>query len=377
VRLRRAGGARTAACRTRPGNVPRLNAPSPQPGSPAAAGYAMPAEWAPHAATWISWPHNAETWPGRLEKAEQAMARAAAALSAGEVVHVNVLDAHHEAEVRARLAGAGARMDAVRFHAVPTDDAWCRDHGAIFVTRRAREAPLAAIDFGFNAWGGKYPPWARDDAVAAHMARILDVPRFDGGMVLEGGSVEVNGAGALLTTEQCLLNPNRNPTLTREDIEQRLRDTLGVTEVLWLGEGIEGDDTDGHVDDITRFAGRARVLTALAPPGTRNHDALRANRERLAAMRLADGTPLEVLELPTPALEDASGEPLPASYANYYVGNRVVLMPAYDDALDGEAARRIGACFPGRELVAVDCRDIVHGLGALHCLTQQVPAAGP
>ena len=351
-------------------------ASAPRPGTPAAAGYAMPAEWAPHAATWISWPHNAETWPARLAATEHAMATAVAALSAGEGVHVNVLDAHHEAEVRARLAAAGARMDAVRLHAVPTDDAWCRDHGAIFVTRRAREAPLAAVDFGFNAWGGKYPPWDRDDAVAARMAAILGVPCFAGGMVLEGGSVEVNGDGAVLTTEQCLLNPNRNPSLGREAIEQRLRDTLGVAQVLWLDEGIEGDDTDGHVDDVTRFAGRARVITAVAPRGARNHEALDANRRRLAGMRLLDGTPLEVLEVPTPDVLDASGEPLPASYANYYVGNRVVLMPAYDDALDGEAARRIGACFPGRELIAIDCRDVVHGLGALHCLTQQVPATG-
>jgi len=367
-------GAPPAAGRSRTGCDTLVNPIPPEAGTPAAAGYAMPAEWAPHAATWISWPHNAETWPGRLAAAEQAMARAVAALSAGEDVHVNVLDAHHEAEVRARLAATGARLAAVRFHAVPTDDAWCRDHGAIFVTRSGSNAPLAAVDFGFNAWGGKYPPWARDDAVAAQMAAILGVPRFDGGMVLEGGSVEVNGDGTLLTTEQCLLNPNRNPGLAREDIEGRLCDTLGVRQVLWLGAGIEGDDTDGHVDDVTRFAGRARVLTAVSPPGTRNHAALIANRERLAGMRLADGTPLQVLELPTPEVEDASGEPLPASYANYYVGNRVLLMPAYDEALDGEAARLIGACFPDRELVAIDCRDLVHGLGALHCLTQQVPA---
>jgi len=353
-----------------------VTAPAHAPGTPAAAGYRMPAEWEPHAGTWISWPHNPETWPGRLEAAEHAMAQAVAALAGGEIVHVNVLDAEHEAEVRARLARIGAALASVRLHHVATNDAWCRDHGAIFVTRPGTDAPLAALDFGFNAWGGKYPPWDLDDAVPEAMARILGVPRYRCDMVLEGGSIDVNGAGALLTTEQCLLNPNRNPHLDREGIERRLRETLGVSQILWLGEGIEGDDTDGHVDDVTRFVDRARVLTAVAAPGERNHEALAANRARLEAVRLEDGTPLEVLELPCPRLDDDAGEALPASYANYYVANRLVLMPAYGAAADRVAAERIGACFPGRELRAIDCRDLVHGFGAFHCLTQQVPAAG-
>jgi agmatine deiminase len=302
------------------------------------------------------------------------MAEVVRVLSAGEAVHLNVLDASHQEHVRARVAAAGAHMPAVHLHRVPTDDAWVRDHGAIFVTRPGTRAPVAAVAFRFNAWGGKYPPWDRDDAVASRMAAILRVPCFDGGIVLEGGSVDVNGRGALLTTEQCLLNPNRNPGMSREGIEARLRAMLGVSQVLWLGEGIEGDDTDGHVDDITRFVAPARVLTVVAPPGAPNHEALAANRARLGAMRLADGTPLEVLELPMPHAVDGDGAPLPASYANFYVANRVVLMPAYDDALDAEAARRIGACFPGRRVHPIDCRDLVHGLGALHCLTQQVPA---
>jgi agmatine deiminase len=302
------------------------------------------------------------------------MAEAVRVLSTGETVHLNVLDGAHEAHVRERLAAAGARMPAVRLHRVPTDDAWVRDHGAIFLTRPGARAPVAAVAFRFNAWGGKYPPWDHDDAAASRMAAILGVPCFDGGMVLEGGSVDVNGHGALLTTEQCLLNPNRNPGMSRDDIEARLRATLGVSQVLWLGEGIEGDDTDGHVDDITRFVAPARVLTVVAPPGAPNHEALAANRARLAAMRLANGAPLEVLELPMPHAEDGDGARLPASYANFYVGNGIVLMPAYDDVLDAEAARRIAACFPGRRVHPIDCRDLVHGLGALHCLTQQVPA---
>ena len=184
-----------------------------------------------------------------------------------------------------------------------------------------------------------------------------------------------NGAGALITTEQCLLNPNRNPRLDRSAIEERLRQYLGVSQIIWLGEGIEGDDTDGHVDDITRFVSRTRVLTAVAPPGERNHDALEANRRLLEGMRLEDGSPLEVMALPSPHLDDAQGQALPASYANFYVANQVVLMPAYGSEADAEAAAIIGGCFPGRQVHAIDCRDLVHGLGAFHCLTQQVPRA--
>ena len=301
------------------------------------------------------------------------MAVAVAALSTGETVHVNVLDSAHARHVGDRIAAAGANMAAVCLHEVPTNDAWCRDHGAIFVTRPGDDAPLAALDFGFNAWGGKYPPWDLDDAVPAHMARILGVPRYQCDMILEGGSVDLNGAGALITTEQCLLNPNRNPALSRATIEQRLRAWLGVSQIIWLGEGIEGDDTDGHVDDITRFVAPARVLTAVAKAGDPNHEALEANRNRLARTRLEDGTPLEVIELPTPSLRDEAGEALPASYANFYIGNRVILLPTYGSAQDTLAAERIQACFPDRALHAIDCRDLVHGLGAFHCLTQQVP----
>jgi len=350
----------------------RMTSP-PRPGTPAGDGYRMPAEWASHAATWISWPHNPATWPGRVGAAEAAMAAAVAALSGGERVHVNALDEAHARHVRERIAAAGADMDAVRVHLVPTNDAWCRDHGAIFVTRPGRDAPLAALDFGFNAWGGKYPPWDLDDQVPAHMARILDVPRYACDMILEGGSVDVNGAGALITTEQCLLNANRNSALSRAGIEARLRAWLGVAQIIWLGEGIEGDDTDGHVDDITRFVAPARVLTAVAPADDPNHEPLAANRARLAATRLADGTPIEVLELPTPRLLDEAGDALPASYANFYIGNRVVLLPGYGGALDTVAAERVRACFPDRVVRTIDCRDLVRGLGAFHCLTQQVP----
>ncbi|MFT5447474.1 MAG: agmatine deiminase [Gammaproteobacteria bacterium] len=333
----------------------------------------MPPEWAPHAATWISWPHNAQTWPNRLARAERAMAIAVSALSAGEHVHVNVLDAAHERHVRECLRLCDAHLDVVHVHHLPTNDAWCRDHGAIFVTRDTSNSPLAAINFGFNAWGGKYPHWDLDNAIPRAMARILDVPCFDAGLILEGGSIDVNGDGALLTTEQCLLNPNRNPGMNRDDIEQALRDFLGVTQIIWLAKGIEGDDTDGHIDDITRFVSRNCVLTSTAPTDDPNHAALAANLARLRNTRLIDGTPLELLELPTPSLHDKNGHPLPASYANFYIGNDVVLMPAYGGETDEIAAGIIAGCFPKRKLRAIDCSDLVYGLGALHCLTQQLP----
>jgi agmatine deiminase len=334
----------------------------------------MPPEWAPHQATWFSWPHNPDTWPGVLADAERALAGAVAALTEGEVVHINVLHERHERHVAGLLAGK-ANLERVRLHRQPTNDAWCRDHGAIFVTRPGGDPPLLALDFGYNAWGGKYPPFNLDDAMPRNMAGLLGVPFRTVDMILEGGSLDVNGAGTLLTTEQCLLNPNRNPRLSRGEIEQRLRENLGVTQVLWLGEGIVGDDTDGHVDDLTRFVAEDAVVTVVEDdPADENFAALRDNRERLAAMRLADGRPLRVIELPMPEPVVRGDERLPASYANFYIGNRVVLLPVFGCPQDEEAAATLSWCFPGRRVVPVNCRDIVVGLGTLHCLTQQVPA---
>jgi agmatine deiminase len=342
--------------------------------TPATLGYSMPPEWAPHQATWFSWPHNPDTWPGHLERAEHALVGAVAALSESETVRVNVKDAAHERHVAALFEGRVNRAR-VQLHRIPTNDAWCRDHGAIFVTRPQREAPMLALDFGYNAWGGKYPPFDLDDAVPPQMAALVGAPVRHMDMILEGGSIEVNGAGTLLTTEQCLLNPNRNPQLTRADIERRLRENLGVRQILWLGDGILGDDTDGHVDDLTRFVGEARVVTVVeADRADPNHEPLRENRERLAAMRLPDGRPLEVLELPMPVPVYRGGERLPASYANFYVGNDVVLLPVFGCDHDVTAAGILGRCFPSRRIVPIDCRDIVVGLGTLHCLSQQVPA---
>jgi agmatine deiminase len=302
------------------------------------------------------------------------MVRFVAALSRSEPVRINVLDGSHEQHVRALLEGQ-ARADRVQFHRFPTNDAWCRDHGAIFVTRdTALGDPLLALDFRFNAWGGKYPPFDRDDAIPPQMAAALDVPCHRVDMVLEGGSIEVNGAGTLLTTEQCLLHPNRNPGMSRADIERALADQLGIRQVLWLGEGIVGDDTDGHVDDLTRFVSEDTVVTVVeSDPHDENFAALGENRERLDRLRLADGRPLQVVELTMPRPVVYEGDRLPASYANFYIGNEVVLMPSFNDQADEPNRATLARLFPGREVIGIDCTDLVLGLGTFHCLTQQVP----
>lgn len=350
-----------------------MTAIDPQSSPPAASGYRMPAEWARHRATWISWPHNRDTWPGLFDRVEPAMVRLAAAIAASEPLYVNVLSEAHRRHVAALLDPVVA-PERLQLHIVPTNDAWARDHGAIFVTRDDPVQPLLALDFEYNAWGGKYPPFDLDRQVGRAMADILGVPRAPYSAVLEGGSIDVNGEGAVLTTEQCLLNPNRNPTLGRDAIEQLLRDALGVAQVIWLGEGIVGDDTDGHIDDLTRFVAPDVVVTVVEPRrDDPNHAPLAANRALLDQVRLLDGRRLTVLELPMPAPVCHAGERLPASYANFHVTNEAVLLPVFGCAADDVAAGVLADCFPGRRVERVDCRVLVAGLGAIHCLTQQVP----
>jgi agmatine deiminase len=334
----------------------------------------MPAEWAPHEATWLSWPHNRDSWPGVFAGVEPAMVEFVRALGECEAVYINVLDAEHERHVAKLLAGAIA-PERLRLYRFPTNDAWARDHGAIFVTRRTADEPRLAVDFDYNAWGGKYPPFDRDREIGRQMAEALGVPRWaKPGIVLEGGSIEVNGEGALLTTEQCLLNPNRNPTLARSDIERLLKDAFGVTEILWLGEGIEGDDTDGHIDDLTRFVAPDTVVTVVEPNrADPNHAPLAANRRLLDTLSVG-GRALTVVEQPMPEPQYLEEQRLPASYANFYVANGAVLVPTFGCAADDTACGILSECFPGRRVVPVDCRVIIAGLGALHCLTQQVPA---
>lgn len=339
---------------------------------PTALGYRMPAEWEPHAATWLSWPRRAGiSFPGAFDRVLPALRAMVEALIQSEQVCLNVGNETHEAEARAVLRGVDFAR--VTFHRIPTNEPWCRDHGPIFLTREA-EPRLAVIDWDYNAWGGKYPPYDLDEVVPTRVSEILDAPVFYPRMILEGGSIDVNGAGALLTSESCLLNPNRNPALGRAAIEQRLRDYLGVTEILWLGDGIEGDDTDGHVDDLTRFVGERTVVTVVEENREdANYGPLQENLARLRAMKW-NGAPLEIITLPMPAKIVREDLRLPASYANFYVANEIILLPTFADPNDVIAESTLAEVFPTRRIVPIDCTELIWGLGAFHCLTQQQPA---
>jgi agmatine deiminase len=350
---------------------------------PARCTFRMPAEWEPHKATWLSWPHNPATWPDAFEPVPPIFAQMAAELSVGEEVHILVPSERVEHSARELIAQAvtrvpGARPDAVVLHRIPTNDSWMRDHGPIFVEETDLESGVcrqAALDWEYNAWGGKYPPFDLDNAVPRAIAREFQLPVYSPGMVLEGGSIDPNGAGCLLTTEACLLNPNRNPHLQRGEIEAALKGWLGVSKVLWLGDGIVGDDTDGHVDDITRFVSRDTIVTVVEPdPADENHEPLAENRARLALMTDAQGRPFRIVELPMPGPVYFEDRRLPASYANFYIGNEVVLVPVYRHANDGAALQILAELFPGRRVIGIDCTHLVWGLGAFHCVTQQQPA---
>jgi agmatine deiminase len=333
--------------------------------TPAALGFRMPAEWEPQAAIWLSWPHNRKTWPGLFRFVPPAFAKFVAAISRFEDVRINAAQSLH-ARAKRLCAAAGADMARVKFFAHPTNDAWCRDHGPIFV-KQVRTGEVAATDWRYNAWGGKYPPYDLDNQI---------LRRFANNMVLEGGSIDVNGQGLLLTSEQCLLHPNRNPHLSREQIEQNLRDYLGVKAILWLWEGIVGDDTDGHIDDITRFYKPDGILTVVEKnKRDPNHRILKENLDRLTAFRTPAGKKFDLVALPMPKPVAFQGQRVPASYANFLILNGAVLVPTFrQKKRDAEACAIIGGCFPGREVVSIDCYHLIWGLGTLHCLSQQQPA---
>jgi len=345
--------------------------------TPAHLGYRMPAEWEPHAATWLAWPHNLDTWPGKFDSVPAIYIEMVRALHACERVNICVNSPEAAQEVRHLLSSAGVGLDNVVLHEIPTNDAWARDHGPIFITRqRAGRTELAVTDWIFNSWGQKYGPWDLDDVVPQKIAAQLQLPLFEPGIVLEGGSIDVNGRGTLLTTEACLLNPNRNPALSRAEIEDYLRMYLGVCKVLWLGDGIVGDDTDGHIDDIARFVDPTTVVCVLEEdPADENYAPLRDNFDRLRHMTDQDNQPLRIIPLPMPGPIEYNGARLPASYANFYIANGVVLVPTYHCPNDRRALAILQELFPSRRMVGIPCTDLVWGLGAIHCVTQQQPAA--
>lgn len=333
----------------------------------------MPAEWEPHEATWISWPQpDCNSFPESYDRVVPTFVKMVEALAESEIVRINVSGAEQEKAVRKLLRSCPP--DRVEYFHIPTDEPWCRDHGPIFV-KRDKSPQLAVLNFGFNAWGYKLSPFDEDNAVPPAVAKALGLPVFNfEHFILEGGSIDTNGQGTLLTTESCLLNPNRNPALDRTAIEKKLRDKLGVKKILWLGDGIEGDDTDGHVDDITRFIGPSTVITAVEEDEhDPNFEPLQQNLDRLHTMRLADGEPLHVLTLPMPTRIMRDGQRLPASYANFYIANSVVLLPVFNEHNDSWAVSALHEAFPDRRIVPIDCRELIWGLGAFHCLTQQQP----
>ena len=340
--------------------------------TPAQLGYRMPAEWEPHAATWLSWPRREGiSFPDSFDRVLPALREMVGALTESEPVCINVVNGAHEAEARAVLDGL-PHQECITYYDIATNEPWCRDHGPIFLTRDS-DPKLAIIDWDYNAWGNKYPPFDLDEVVPTRVAELLKVPVFYPKMILEGGSIEVNGAGTLLTSESCLLNKNRNPDLSRNEIEKRLRDFLGVQEILWLGDGIEGDDTDGHVDDLARFVSETKIVTVIEQDcDDANYEPLRENLGRLRAMK-AGGREIEVSLLPMPKKIVREGMRLPASYANFYIANEVVLVPTFADPGDEPALSLLQECFPSRRVVGIDCRELIWGLGTFHCLTQQQP----
>jgi agmatine deiminase len=343
--------------------------------TPRELGYHVPAEWEPHEATWLSWPHKEASWPDAFEPVPAIFAEITRYLTESELVRINVADEEFAEGVRALLREGGGNLDRVRFHFNPTNDAWVRDHGPIYVVRvRNGRRERAIIDWGYNAWGNKYPPYDLDDAVPTRIAQEMNEVLFKPGIVMEGGSLDVNGRGTLITTEACLLNPNRNPQLNRQQIEQYLRDYLGVTNILWLGEGIVGDDTDGHVDDLTRFVAHDTVVTVIEDdPQDENYRILIENYERLMRMKDQDGNPLRVVKLPMPGPVYFEDQRLPASYANFYIANKIVLVPTYRHENDAKACAVLQEMFPNRRVVGIDCTHLIWGLGSIHCVTQQQP----
>ncbi len=334
----------------------------------------MPAEWEPQVAVWLSWPHNLKTWPGYFRPIPAKFAEIVAHISRYEEVRINVAEPLQK-RAWSLIAKAKAVLSRVNFYDHPTNDAWCRDHGPIFV-KNDKTGEVALTDWEHNAWGGKYPPYDLDNTIPPKIAAALGLRIFEKKMIMEGGSLDVNGAGLLLTTESCLLNKNRNPSMSKGQIERALRDFLGVKTIYWLGDGIVGDDTDGHIDDMTRFFSTDGIVTVVeSNKRDKNHPILRENLERLQGLRTPDGKKFNIATLPMPKPVFCDGQQMPASYANFLVINGAVLLPTFQQPKrDAEAAEVLAACFPGREIIPIDCLELVWGLGTLHCISQQQPA---
>jgi agmatine deiminase len=336
-------------------------------------GFHFPAEWHPHTATWLSWPHKEESWPGKIGSIYPKYCEFIKVLTGGELVRINVADEQMMAFSKQQLQIAGVNLNRVEFFEFPTNDAWCRDHGPAFLINQQTKQK-AIIDWSYNAWGGKYPPFDLDDVIPTKIGERFGLPVYNPGIVMEGGSVDFNGNGTILTTTACLLNKNRNSHLNQQEIEGYLQSYYGAEQILWLGDGIVGDDTDGHIDDITRFVNEDTVVTVIEEnKNDENYHILQENLQTLKTMRLLNGKQLNIVELPMPDEVIYEDQRLPASYANFYIANSAVVVPTYRCDKDDKALEILQDCFPDRKVVGIDSTDIIWGLGSFHCLSQQEP----
>ena len=327
-----------------------------------------------HEATWLSWPHKEASWPGKIDAIYPNYSLFVKYLAQSEKVRINVVDEAMQTSATAHLVKAGVNMDQVSFYLHPTNDAWCRDHGPAFLINRSAEQKKVIVDWNYNAWGNKYPPYDLDDVIPTLIGKHFDIPVYHPGIIMEGGSVEFNGMGTILTSTSCLLNPNRNKHLNRDQIENYLFDYYGANQVLWVEEGIVGDDTDGHIDDTIRFVNEDTVLTVVeSNTQDENYTLLQDNLAQLKKMRLLNGKQLNIVELPMPEAVIYEDQRLPASYANFYISNKYVIVPTFRSAMDDKALSIIADAYKNREVVGIDSTDIIWGLGSFHCLSQQEP----
>ncbi len=341
--------------------------------TPLQLGYHFPAEFEPHEATWLSWPHKEASWPGKIETVYKPYCQFIKAVSEGEKVRINVNDEVMKAFATKYLTDIEVDLNKIEFFINPTNDAWCRDHGPAFLINQNTKQK-AIVDWKYNAWGNKYPPFDLDDIVPTLIAKEFNLPVFHPNIIMEGGSVEFNGKGTLLTSTACLLNPNRNPQLNQQQIENYLCEYYGVEQILWIDEGIVGDDTDGHIDDTVRFVNEDTVLAVVEENKTdENHELLQHNLKQLKTMRLFNGKQLNIIELPMPDELIYENQRLPASYANFYIANNVVVVPIFQYKKDDVALNIIQQCFPSRKVIGINSVDIIWGLGSFHCLSQQEP----
>ncbi len=351
--------------------------------TPASLGFHFPAEFEPQEALWLSWPHKEASWPGKLDSIFNSYSEFILRVASHQKVNINVAN-----EVMKQFAvrtiqnsiygksvnQLNSLMANITFYFHPTNDAWCRDHGPAFLINKETKEKVI-VDWGYNAWGDKYPPHELDDNIPTLIAESLNLPVYYPNIIMEGGSVEFNGNGTILTTTACLLNKNRNPNLSKSDIEKYLKDYYGAKQILWLGDGIIGDDTDGHIDDITRFVSEDTVVTVIEDnKDDENFSILQENLSMLEAMRLPDGRPLKIVTLPMPKPVMHEGEQLPASYANFYISNEMVIVPTFrDPENDTKALEILQGCFTTRKVIGIDSVDLIWGLGSFHCLSQQEP----